>query len=138
MPLTSRIFEGPLDVAANSRNAFERKFPNATACIHKHLDDVTVISRHQMNTFTRGGGMHVDLQKPPYERGGRWWALLAFQSKHEMHGSLEIECDVPFPHGEIADAMLHACGNAGVYSQDGQERTVQFKQWVLYTGERPA
>jgi len=105
--------------------------------IEKELGGMTSVS-HSAKPVHFGSSRRVELQKEPYQRSGKWWANYAVQIASTVNGSLEIECDASFQRGEIANAMIEACGNACATEQRGQKWVITAcYQYVLYTGTRP-
>ncbi len=145
LPITSKDHKKRpvLSPLVNTRKSFEKRFQHGVELIHRSLDRFTTVSRHQ-GTFSKQGedNHHLDLQQVPFERSGRWWAEIAFQTGTKMNGLLIVQCDVPFEPGEIADAMIDACAGAGQGASVSTSETTfthnfNLRKFVLYVGEAP-
>ena len=137
MPRGRRVIEGPLSPLANSRKQFEKNFPRVVQMIRHELGNVTRVPRSSKPVHF-GSNLRLDLQKPPYQRDGVWWANYAVQTDSRVHGSLEVECDVDFPRGDVAEAMIEACGNASASEQRGSKWVVTAEyQYVLFQTKQP-
>ncbi len=100
MPRGRRTIEGPLTALANNRKQFEKNHAEVVTMIERELGGMTSVS-HSAKPVHFGSSQRVELQKEPYQRDGRWWAIYAVQIKSTVNGSLEIECDVSFSQGRF-------------------------------------
>jgi len=137
MPRGRRNIAGPLEALANNRKQLEKKHSAVIAMIRRELGQVTSIA-HTRQPVHFGSSLRLDLQSVPYQRDGLWWANFAVQKGTNTCGALEVECDVNFNAGELADAMIEACANAHETQLQGSiwKVTAQ-RQYVVWHTRRP-
>ena len=138
MPRGRKTITGPLTALANNRKQLEKNYPKVVELIRREMGSMRSVP-HTNQPVHFGSSLRIDLQRAPYQRDGRWWANYAVQTGSKVHGSLEVECDVEFGPGELAEAMIEACANAQETRQQGQKWVViSERQYVLWQTRRPA